>query len=53
MNALFDLLKRAEGTGEVITLAYGGGSRPGEARQVRASDPTKAQNWNSKPNKNK
>ncbi len=34
MNALFDLLKRAEGTGEVITLAYGGGSRPGEARQV-------------------
>lgn len=31
---LVNFLKRAAGTGEVMTIAYNGGSRPGKAREV-------------------
>ena len=34
MNELVEFLQAKAGTGEVITIAYSGGSRPGEARSL-------------------
>jgi hypothetical protein len=34
MTSIVDLLNRTVGTGEVITITYNGGSRPGQARKV-------------------
>lgn len=34
MTGLVDLLERAARTGEIVTLAYSGGSRPGQPRQI-------------------
>ena len=34
MNQLIKMLQEAVGTGEIITVAYGGGSRPGQPRQL-------------------
>lgn len=34
MTSIVELLQTAAGSGEVVTIAYNGGSRPGQARQV-------------------
>ena len=34
MKELIEFLQGIAGTGEIVTIAYGGGSRPGEARQL-------------------
>lgn len=34
MGKLLQFFQSVAGTGEVITIAYGGGSRPGEAREI-------------------
>ena len=34
MDDLLNFLEETAGTGEIITLAYGGGSRPGQARDL-------------------
>lgn len=34
MRSIIELLQTAVGSGEIVTIAYNGGSRPGQARQV-------------------
>lgn len=40
MDALIKMLQNTAGTGEIITVAYGGGSRPGHPRQLTVTSCT-------------